>query len=67
MYLTAYGHLMARELGIDETDDAGIKRMMLQLIEPMNDATDAMWRALMEDRDGMYKALHRFEDSLTKL
>lgn len=67
MYLSAYGHLMARELGIDETDNEGIKRMMLQLIEPMNDATEAMWRALMEDEDGMYKALRRFEDRLHKL
>lgn len=67
MYLTAYGHLMARELGIDETDDEGIKRMMLKLIEPMNEATDAMWRSLMEDREGMDKAIHRFEDELQRL
>lgn len=66
-YLAAYGRLMAGELGIDETDTEGINHMMLSLIEPMNRATEVMWRALMDDRQGMEEALGRFVDSLDNI
>lgn len=66
-YLSAYGRLMARELGIDETDTQGINRMMFVLIEPMNLATEAMWRALMEDHEGTERITNLFRDKLDNL
>lgn len=63
-YCAAYIHLMARELGIDETDTEGIRTMIVQMVEPMNHATEAIWRALMNDNVGKEEVLIRFRQSL---
>lgn len=66
-YLSAYIHLMLRELGIAHfaSDTAGVNSMVEQMVEPMNIATEAIWRALMDDHSGeMEKVLERFRESL---
>lgn len=66
-YCAAYIRLMMRELGISDRDTGAVNDMMLKMIGPMNAATDAIWRALMEDHKGMRDALQHFEAELTKI
>lgn len=66
-YCAAYIHLMARELGIDESDTDGIRTMLVQMVEPMNHATETIWRALMNDNLGKEQALIRFRQSLLEI
>lgn len=64
-YLNAYIRLMARELDVDDSDTASVTQMILEMIGPMNHATEAIWRAMMDDNKGMDEALKRFHKSLT--
>lgn len=59
-YLSACIHLMARHLGVDDSDDEAINAMATQMIESVNLGTEATWCALMSDREGMHRALERF-------
>lgn len=65
-YLSAYFHLMTRELGVD-ADTLGVQGMALVVLDPMNHATQAMWCAMMEDRPGKEAALMKFQQSLDAL
>jgi len=58
-YLTAYTRGMARQLGVDDTDREAINQMVVQLVEPLNIATEAAWRAMMSDKKGTYQTLQR--------
>jgi hypothetical protein len=65
MYGLGYIRLMARELGVTEADSLeGSQLMFYQMIEPMNIAMEAIWRALMEDHIGKEEALIRFRKAL---
>lgn len=66
-YLASYVRLMMRELKINETDTIAINTMAVQMIEPMNLATQAAWRALMEDHEGLEQVLKQFRSSLDNL
>jgi hypothetical protein len=56
---------MARELGVDDSDYSAIQAFVEQMVEPLNIATEAIWRALMNDSpEDMEKVLERFKDSL---
>lgn len=67
-YLRGYIRLMVRELDIDESDTEGMDHMLLQMVEPLNVATEAIWRALMSDKsEEMEKVLARFKESLEPL
>lgn len=71
-YMSAYCYLMMRELGVDGLQDGETWRqlttdMVLLMVEPMNHATEAIWRATMRDTEGMEKALLRFRASLHAL
>lgn len=66
-YLTAYTRLMARALGIDDDSPEAINKMVMVMIEPLNNATEATFRALMNDRKGMYKALKTLRESVEEL
>lgn len=66
-YLSAYVHLMAHHLGIDADDNAVVKAMAVDMVEPINRATEAAWCALMNDRDGMAKALTTLKELLEEL
>lgn len=70
-YLSAYLRLMIRELGVDQGDteiqNAMVRSMVLQMIAPINHATESIWRAMMEDHKGMEEALQRLRDSLDQL
>lgn len=70
-YLAAYLRLMIRELGVEkgdaESQTAMVRSMVLQMIAPMNHATESIWRAMMEDNKGMEEALQRLRDSLDEL
>jgi hypothetical protein len=37
------------------------------MVEPINHATEATWRALMEDTEGRDEAVERFRQSLERL
>lgn len=67
MFCSAYVQLMTRELGIDVQDKEALKPMILQMVEPMNDATEAVWRALMHDHLGKEEALIRFRKALLEI
>jgi hypothetical protein len=66
-YCRSYILLMARELGVDMADTKTANSMTLQMVEPMNHATEAIWRALMEDHEGKERALERLQQSLERL
>lgn len=64
--LSAYVRLMARELDVD-ADNESLTEMVMKMVEPMNIATEAIWRALMHDHVGKEQALIRFRQSLLEL
>lgn len=67
-YLRGYIRLMVRELEIDESDVEGMNHMLLQMVEPLNIATEAIWRGLMNDKpEEMEKVLARFKESLDQI
>lgn len=66
-YMSAYVRLMARELEIDESDTMALNDLAIKLVEPLNIATEAAWRALMGDTQGMEIALSQFGESLDEL
>jgi hypothetical protein len=67
-YLRGYVRLMARELGIDESDSDGLDAMVVEMVEPLNVATEAAWRALMKDKpEDMEKVVARFKESLDQI
>jgi hypothetical protein len=57
---------MGRELGVNMSDKEALKGMIMLMVEPMNHATEAIWRTLMED-DGKDEAIERFRQSLENL
>lgn len=63
-YCRSYILLMARALGVDMTDTKAANAMTLAMVEPMNHATETIWRALMDDQKGKKEALKRFHQSL---
>lgn len=67
VYLSAYLMLMHRELGVDDASDEYLRMTTLQMVMPMNHATEAIWRALMKDADGMEKAVQEFRAALHAL
>lgn len=67
-YLRGYIRLMVRELGLDESDEKGMDHMLLHMVEPLNIATEAIWRGLMKDKpEEMEKVLARFKESLDQI
>lgn len=67
-YLRAYILLMMKELGVaDEPDTSdGVNAMILVAIEPINLATEAIWRAMMQD-EKFEDTTDDFRESLRKL
>lgn len=49
-YLKLYCRLMARTIGVDDSDDEGLAAMAIEMVEPLNTANEAIWRALMKDK-----------------
>lgn len=70
-YLTAYIVRMARAMDINsqqfEADTEGVNQMVLQMIEPLNHATAAIWCALMIDATGRDLAIERLTVALEAL
>lgn len=66
IYCGAYIELMRRELDVP-MDKAGMNEMITLMVEPMNHATEAIWRALMSDHKGLEEVLERFRQSLDQL
>lgn len=66
-YLTAYLRRMMRAIGVDDSDAAGVNAMVMSMVEPLNHATEAIWRALMKDIIGKEKAVTKFKESLNRL
>jgi hypothetical protein len=66
-YLRSYILLMAREIGVEMEDTKTANSMTLDMVEPINHATEATWRALMEDTEGRDEAVERFRQSLERL
>lgn len=66
-YMSAYVRLMMRALKINESDLLGVNGMVVQMIEPLNHATEAIWCALMKDLVGKEQAITKFKESLNKL
>lgn len=65
IYLSAYLRLMCNHMGIETTQTA-IKDMALEMLEPLNHANEAIWRALMSDKDWT-TALERLRTNLQRL
>lgn len=70
-YLTAYIVRMARAMDIDpqhlEADTEAVNQMVLQMVEPLNHATAAIWCALMTDASGRDLAIERLTVALEAL
>jgi hypothetical protein len=65
-YMMAYVRLMAIEMSVEVTSE-DIRGMILEMVDPLNHATEAIWRALMKDYDGSNEAVDRFKESLDKM
>lgn len=66
-YLSAYVHLMARELGVDDSDLVSVNDMALPMLEPLNIALECCWRATMKDHAGQAEAMGRFRRAVEAL
>lgn len=51
----------------EDLDQEAVNAMALQMLESLNVATEATWRALMKDKSGMYETLGRQRKTLEKL
>jgi hypothetical protein len=67
IYLSCYIQLMHRALGVEELNDEYIRMTVVQMVMPINYATEAAWRALMNDRKGSEEALANMKRSLELL
>lgn len=66
IYLSAYIGLMMDGMGVKATTKSEINALALEMVEPLNIATEAIWRAMMSDQEWATTG-QRFEDALTKL
>lgn len=66
-YVTAYVTMMAKELGIKDIDLAAANALAMHMVEPLNLATEATFRKLMEDDAGTADTLRRFHMALKQL
>lgn len=66
-YLSAYVHLMARRLDVDDSDTVAVNQMAVAMIPVINLATEAAWRASMKDRTGAHKALKDLRDRIMEM
>lgn len=64
IYLGAYVRLMCRELKVPDPQPDELRSWLLEFVDPLNHATEAIWRATMEDDNGAKEALVRFRESL---
>ena len=58
---------MARAIGVDDIDRDQLKALALQMLIPVNIATEAAWCALMHDREGMDKKVDELRTVLDSL
>lgn len=66
-YVSSYMHLMMRELGVDDSDLDAVNALAANMVEPINIATEASFRALMGDTVGMDAALKRLQEHLDEI
>jgi len=67
VYLSAYVHLLARNLGIDDKDHEAINAFASALVEPVNLAAEAAFRALVNDRAGSDELMDQLREQLSTL
>lgn len=67
IYLKAYIHGMGRGLNIESLPENEIRQMIIEMVEPINLATETIWRGMMNDHNGMQETLKRFEKSVVDL
>lgn len=67
IYLGAYVRLMCRELGVPDPSAEELRPWILEFVDPLNHATEAIWRATMEDDKGANDAVVRFRESLKSI
>lgn len=60
-YLSAYVTLMARQLGLDDADKEALRAFALQMLIPVNLATEAAWFALMHDDEKMNERIQELQ------
>lgn len=67
-YLRAYILLMMRALHVNDEPDTSdaVNAMILVSVDPLNLATEAIWRAMMQD-EKFEKTIDEFRESLRKL
>lgn len=63
-YVSLYTRLMMRELGVEEDDAQTRNRFAIQMVEPLNHATHAAWCALMEDKQGVDRAMEELKKAI---
>lgn len=66
-YMSAFVHLMARRLKVNDADFKEVNQMALAMVPAMNLASEAAWRAMMKDRVGAHKVLKQLNDELMEL
>lgn len=66
-YLTAYIHLMSRQLKVDDSDNEAVNIMALDMVDILNLSTQAGWCALMGDRKGLLKVMDNFRSAVETL
>lgn len=67
-HLAAYVHLMIRTLGISpDPSNESVNLMVIDMIDPVNVAVEAAWRAMMQDRPGVIDAMRRQQTQLEKI
>lgn len=66
-YLSAYIWLMGEELEVKELDNEGVNAMAGFMVEPLNIATELVFRKLMGDEKGMAETILRLRAAIDTL
>jgi CRP-like cAMP-binding protein len=67
VHLKCYFHMMMRELGLDDSDDEMVAAMAVRMVEPMNEAINAIWGVVVRDEKFKQDALESFRQSLEEM
>lgn len=66
-YLSAYIHLMARRLKVDESNTVAVNQLAVSMIPILNLACQAAWCAHMKDRMGAHNAINKLKDEIIEI
>lgn len=67
VYLSAYVHLMGHHLHIADPTKEAFNTIAELMVDPLNLATEATWRAIMGDQEGCDQVMAQLKAGLEKL